>query len=105
MNSRATQRDQILELLLGARGDWVPLPRIMQCAAQYNTRIHELRRMGFSIPPPRTKTVAGKKHTWYCIELGEKAALAADRDPEPITVSTPNTFPQFGELAPERYPD
>lgn len=38
--SRANQRSRILELLIAARGEWVPLPNIMECAAQYNARIH-----------------------------------------------------------------
>ena len=107
--SRGTQRSKILELLIAARGDWVPLPQIMQCAAQYNTRIHELRRMGFRILPPRTKTVAGRKHTWYRIELAEKPTQTASRDVRkcptlsPIAISTPSTFPEFGSLAPESY--
>lgn len=60
-----TQRAAILRLLIEARGAWVPLPEIMACAAQYNARIHELRREGFNIPKPRVEVVNGKKHTWY----------------------------------------
>jgi len=69
-DSRATQRSKILRLLTVARGAWVPLPQIMECAAQYNARIFELRRMGFCIPAPRSKTINGQKHTWYRVELG-----------------------------------
>ncbi len=60
-----TQRAQILRLLIEARGAWVPLPEIMKCAAQYNARLHELRRAGFNIPKPRVETINGQKHTWY----------------------------------------
>ena len=60
-----TQRAHILRLLIAARGDWVSLPEIMACAAQYNARILELRRMGFNIPKPRMETVNGERHTWY----------------------------------------
>jgi hypothetical protein len=68
-DSRATRRDQILELLIGARGDWVPLPKIADCAAQYNARIFELRRLGFRIKN-RTQEVHGARHSWYRLESG-----------------------------------
>jgi hypothetical protein len=48
-DSRGTQRGRILQVLIAARGDWVPLPRITACAAQFNARVFELRRMGFVI--------------------------------------------------------
>ena len=103
MNSRATQRSKILGLLTAARGDWVPLPKILECAAQYNARIHELRRMGFRIPAPRSKMVNGQKHTWYRIDFGDSAP--ANTEQLPTAIPAPSAFPQFGELAPERYPD
>ena len=60
-----TQRARILRLLIDAHGAWISLPEIMACAAQYNARILELRRMGFNIPPPRKKRIDGQLHTWY----------------------------------------
>jgi hypothetical protein len=63
--NRKTQRAAILRLLIDARGAWVPLPEIMACAAQYNARIHELRRIGFNIPKPRIEHVNGETHSWY----------------------------------------
>lgn len=101
--NRETQRARIRDLLVAAHGDWVPLPQIMKCAAQYNARIHELRRMGVCIPPPRTETINGQKHTWYRIEFGE---TLAQRDEGPLAVPARQTFPEFGSLSPERrYPD
>jgi hypothetical protein len=45
-----TQRGRLLGLLVGARGSVVPLPKILALGiAQYNARIFELRRLGFSI--------------------------------------------------------
>lgn len=61
---RNTQRSVILRLLVTAGGGWVPLPEIMKCAAQYNTRIFELRRRGFNIEN-RTETVNGERHSWF----------------------------------------
>src|SRR6202035_5946429 len=62
------QRAKILALLTAAKGGEVPLPEIKALAAQYNTRIHELRRAGVRIPRPRMKTVNGQRHTWYRLE-------------------------------------
>ena len=64
MITRKKQRDQILGILIAARGEWVPLPVIMDRAAQYNARILELRRLGFTIEN-RTKTVDGARHSWF----------------------------------------
>ena len=68
-DSRGTQRGMILDLLISARGDWVPLPKITDCAAQYNARIFELRRLGFRIKN-RTQEVNGAKHSWFRLESG-----------------------------------
>src|SRR5882724_1718378 len=59
-----TQRAKILALLLAACGAWMPLPKIMACAAQYNTRIFELRRMGINIEN-RIERVEGSQHNWF----------------------------------------
>ena len=67
IDSRATQRGKILALLIAARGDWVPLPEITECAAQYNARIFELRRLGFRIKN-RTQDVNGVRHSWFRLE-------------------------------------
>lgn len=59
-----TQRGEILALLVKARGEWVPLPEIMACAAQYNARVFELRRLGFNIEN-RTETVNSERRSWF----------------------------------------
>lgn len=64
LQSAETQRFKILVLLQAARGAWMPLPKIMACAAQYNARIFELRRMGFNIEN-RTERVDGVRHSWF----------------------------------------
>lgn len=61
-----TQRGEILALLVKARGEWVGLPEIMKCAAQYNARVFELRGLGFKIEN-RTETVEGERHSWFRI--------------------------------------
>ena len=63
-SGRSTQRAAILHLLIAARGEWVPLPQISACAAQYNARIYELRRLGFRIVNKK-KDVDGVRHSWF----------------------------------------
>ena len=58
-----TQRARILRLLIEARG-WVPLPELIACAAQYNARVLELRRLGFAIEN-KTERVNGERHSWF----------------------------------------
>jgi hypothetical protein len=87
-DSRSGQRAKILYLLISARVDWVLLPMIMACAAQYNARIFELRRLGFRITN-RTQGVNGSRHSWFRRESG------------PPAVQTPS--PEFGSLAKETY--
>jgi hypothetical protein len=98
--TRATQRDRILALLVTAR-DWVPLPTIADCAAQYNARIFELRRLGFRIAN-RTKLVNGIKHSWFRLEPQPATAtgLRARGSVEPAALGS---FPQFGSLVKESY--
>jgi hypothetical protein len=61
----ATQRAAILRILLEAKGAWVPLPRITACAAQYNARIFELRRLGWIIENRAETQPDGERHTWF----------------------------------------
>jgi hypothetical protein len=82
-DARATQRGRILELLIAARGDWVPLPKITECAAQYNARIHTLRRLGFRIEN-RTKEVAGVRYSWFRLVRGPDQPA---RGPQPDRIA------------------
>lgn len=83
--SHHTQRAKILKELASARGDWVPLPRVTQHAAQYNARIFELRRMGFVIRN-RTKDVDGVRHSWFRLE---KSPSTLTSDTESAVGSSP----------------
>ena len=79
-SSRATQRSRILELLIAAHGGWISLPKIMECAAQYNARIHELRRGGFQIENT-TKKVNGVRHSWFRLVRGpDQSTLNSQTD-------------------------
>ncbi len=62
---RKSQAAAVLRLLICARGSWVPLPEILKLGvAQYNARILELRRLGFTIEN-RTERVNGARHSWF----------------------------------------
>jgi hypothetical protein len=98
-DTRATQRGRILELLIAARGEWVPLPRIAGRAAQYNARIFELRRLGFRIAN-RTKDVNGTRPSWFRLESDLRQAKPRELFSS-ASAATPASFPEFGSLAPE----
>jgi hypothetical protein len=112
-DSRSTQRDRILELLIAAHGDWVPLPQITDCAAQYNARIHELRRGGFQIEN-NTKKVNGVRHSWFRLVRGPDQSTP-DSQTDRIakarkwlsvarseTMSASTTGSLFDDLSPDR---
>jgi hypothetical protein len=98
-DSRSTQQGKILALLISARGDWVPLPRITACAAQYNARIHELREMGHVIRS-KVREEGGRRHSWFRLE---PSALVTQ---EQGSASQLGSGSLFGSMKPEpRYPD
>jgi biotin operon repressor len=100
MTSRASQRERILELLSAARGNWVSLPKITECAAQYNARIFELRRLGYRITN-RTREVDGERHSWFRLE--SPPADVHPQESENLMVANQSSFREFGNLAPESY--
>jgi hypothetical protein len=85
MNNRKTQRSAILKLLIAARGQDVPLPKIADCAKQYNARLFELLRLGFRIIN-RTQTINGVKHSWFRLETGPLAKAVSS--PETVIAAT-----------------
>jgi hypothetical protein len=64
-----TQRKSIKDLFESQPNEWIPLPEIMEYAAQYNARILELRRLGMNIVNKRvtTKDENGQRQirSWY----------------------------------------
>ncbi len=98
-----SQRQRILDLLLGARGQEVPSIVLARISLQYGARVKELRKLGFRISN-RTERRAGKVNGYFRIESvpGEQLHSSAKS-----TVTRPATgsFPEFGSLEPERYPD
>jgi hypothetical protein len=69
-SSYKTQRDRVLELLIRAKGGWVPLPEILALhIAQYNSRVHELRKLGYAIQS-RQERRDGRVHSFFRLDLG-----------------------------------
>jgi hypothetical protein len=76
-----TQRSRILRLLIDARGEWVPLPEIMACAAQYNARVYELRRLGFDVKnKTETDSATGVRHSWFRLAKSSSAEPAGGKN-------------------------
>jgi hypothetical protein len=73
--NRKTQRAAILRLLLDARGGWVPLPEIIACAAQYNSRIFEIRRLGLTVENRTERDGSGNVLSWYRLVPGFPSEL------------------------------
>ncbi len=96
-----TQRAKILDLLASARGEWVPLPKISECAAQYNARIFELRKAGYRIAN-RTREIDGQRCSWFRLE--STPAMTAAQAPTPA--GSPPAQPMlFSDVRGARYPD
>jgi hypothetical protein len=98
--TRGSQRSQILGLLIAARGDWVPLLTIRDCAVQYNARIFELRRLGFRIEN-KIREVDGVRRSWF--RLQSPPPVVNDSQTEVTPGAAANSFPEFGKLAKESY--
>jgi hypothetical protein len=81
---RKAQSAQIARVLIEACGAWVPLPEIMACAAQYNARLHELRRLGFTIENRVERDEAGVVHSWYRLVNSPALESAKSEDPKPV---------------------
>lgn len=104
-NVRITQRDRLREVLLAARGDWIPLPQILELKiSQFGARLLELRRLGYRIVN-RTENVNGKKCSWYRLEPASTPVRHSEHR-DISTATTGSSFPQFGVLDKKAgYPD
>jgi hypothetical protein len=71
--SSRTQCAAILGRLNAAHGAEVPLCEILPLAAQYNSRIWSLRKMGFKIVN-RTEEVDGVRRSWFRLVSGPPEA-------------------------------
>jgi hypothetical protein len=96
-DSNNTQRAEILAKLINARGARVPLPEIFACAAQYGSRIFELRKMGFRILNERER-VNGQLHTWFRLISGPTAP--SNQESGHQKSETRDSL--FGDLSPDR---
>lgn len=81
MNAK-NQAAKILKLLIEAKGQYVPLPRILDLRiSQYSARIRELRLAGFNIEN-KTENVGKERRSWFRLVLNDNAAsnLAAGKE-------------------------
>jgi hypothetical protein len=81
-----TQAAAILRLLIDARGSWVPLPKILKCAAQYSARICELRKQGFRIENRTERQLDGARYSWFRLLPGDTRINPA---PQPVPAEQP----------------
>jgi Helix-turn-helix domain len=94
-SKRKGQRARLLALLDEARGGWVPLPEILALGiAQYNARIFELRRLGFSIEN-RTEEIDGVRHSWF--RLVDSISPPATSPSHPPPADRPSTTADWFE--------
>jgi hypothetical protein len=89
--SSSSQRARILGRLIAAHGAEVPLSEISSLAAQYNSRIWSLRKLGFKIEN-RVEEVDGVRRSWFRLVSSPAQASSpatppvADRDDDPQTI-------------------
>jgi hypothetical protein len=96
--STTSQRDRLLTLLKGRRGEWVALPQVMDVGgAQYNARVFELRGLGYRITN-LTQESDGVRWSWFRLEIG-----SAPTRPTPTpTAPAPQPDSLFGDISPDR---
>jgi hypothetical protein len=70
MTNHAAQQERILQVLKDAQGEWVPLGKIINPPygqgkiAQYNARIWDLRKQGYTIENKK-RHINRITHSWY----------------------------------------
>jgi hypothetical protein len=65
-SEKLTQGERLLALLEAHEGEWLPLFKILQLGiAQYNARIHELRKQGYTIENKTMEIVNGHRYTAF----------------------------------------
>jgi hypothetical protein len=91
--SEQTQAQRILNLLVGAAGEWVPAPQLAEISLQYSARISELRALGHPIENRVTMSRHGGRHGFFRLATPQmQKALAAIRPPQPEPESDLNLF-------------
>jgi hypothetical protein len=72
-STRRNQRDRILQLLIAARGNWIPSPELAAISLQYSARISEARKLGFQIEN-KVEHHDGNVFGFFRLVLGAKPA-------------------------------
>jgi len=111
-SARKSQRQQILKLLLDARGQWVPAPTLAAISLQYSARVRELRLDGWRIDN-RCPVVRGVKRgefrlqQYMTVEHGNLVSTPARTQAQPerergdrkvaSSLDMPSLFPDLAQ--------
>jgi hypothetical protein len=101
MTCHKSQEARILELLLRARGGWVPAPELAAVSLQYNTRAYSLRRLGLAIENRVETNQDGTKNGFFRLRTGSPC-----RPDGAAPAEVDESLPLLANLQPEaRYPN
>jgi hypothetical protein len=109
----ATQRANLLRLLLSRRGEWIPASEVAAVGGlQYGARLYELRHeQNYEIESRTERVRTGRqsvvKHSWFRLltDVQQRAFAAANGKPIPKKASAradPGLFDEFPESATHR---
>jgi hypothetical protein len=95
---RTRQSDCLLELLATHAPSWVSLAQVLDLhIAQYNARVLELRRAGFTIEN-RTEFVDGRRLSWFrLVQQNGAAPTRFQAAPSLLADQTPLLFQDLAE--------
>lgn len=102
--TRLTQTDRIVALLRERRPNWVSLSEILGLRiSQYGARLHQARHeWGLNIEN-RVEIVNGEKRSSFRLIESPDLRTQAPGTPVPPLSAVSDSFPEFGQLAKERY--
>jgi len=86
-NGKLREKAKMLQRLLDARGERVPLPEILSLnISQYGRCIKQLRAMiaGYGIIENGGESVNGKRHTWFRLSFSPRAPQLSPLRSAPI---------------------
>ena len=92
--NRKSQEARILEMLIRARGAWIPAPELAAVSLQYNARVFALRRLGFAIENRVETTLGGNRHGFFRLCTGSPSRPAsggASMGPAPPSLDDEDT--------------
>ena len=104
---RKTQETKILELLIRARGGWVPAPDLAAVSLQYTARVYSLRRLGLAVENRVEGSQDGIRHGFFRLCTGSPrrpgGAVPAGFQAAPFLPEEDTPFLAFGLSAAAAY--